>query len=117
MRTVLAVAALLLAPAALAQAPGQPAQAPGQPAPAQAPAAEALQEDPNVEANQTPESSPQGTRATQSNSTDTKTMSLTQALDTVWRSPVDLQGNPIPQPGLLSAPPPQPHDAPGGPNP
>jgi hypothetical protein len=116
MRTVLAatLAALLLGPAALAQAPSP---APAQPPPAQVPAEQAVQQDSNIEANQTPESSPQGTRATQSNSTDTKTMSLTEALDAVWRSPVDLQGNPIPQPGLLSAQPPAPNDKAGGPNP
>jgi hypothetical protein len=108
MRTVLAVAALLLAPAALAQAPGQLAPAPAE---------QAVQQDPSIKANQTPESSPQGTRATQSNSTDTKTISLTEALDAVWQAPVDLQGNPVPLPSPLSKQPPPANDKPGGPNP
>jgi uncharacterized protein YdeI (BOF family) len=101
MRTVLAVAALLLAPAALAQVPAE----------------QAVQQDPSIKANQTPESSPQGTRATQSNSTDTKTISLTEALDAVWQAPVDLQGNPIPLPSPLSKQPPPANDKAGGPNP
>jgi hypothetical protein len=110
MRTVLTVAALLLASSALAQPSGPPP-------PAQAPAEQAVQQDPNVKANQTPESSPQGTRATQSNSTDTKTLSLTEALDAVWYAPVDLQGNPVPLPSPLSQPPPRANDKAGGPKP
>jgi hypothetical protein len=106
-------------PAAEAAQPAQPAaesQAASEPAPqvppaagaepattapaeqAQAPGAreEALKNDPNVQQSQQPEPAAQGTRSPEPLPSPTETPTLTQALEAVWRTPTDLDGNPLP---------------------
>jgi hypothetical protein len=96
-------------PAAESQAASEPApqvppaagaeQAPAAPAEqAQAPGAreEALKNDPNVQQSQQPEPAAQGTRSPEPLPSPTETPTLTQALEAVWRTPTDLDGNPLP---------------------
>jgi hypothetical protein len=63
-----------------------------------------LKQDDAVSASQLPEPAPQGARSPDSGITDTQSLDLARAVQETWRSPVDLGGNPIPQP-RLSAPP------------
>jgi hypothetical protein len=65
---------------------------------------EPLKQDPGVSGSQLPEPTAQGTRAPDSSLTDTQSHPLAQAVQGIWRQPVDLQGQPIAQP-RLSAPP------------
>jgi hypothetical protein len=114
-RTVLptiAILALLASPALAQQQPPPPDQPPAQvqPAPTEPqaaqpaqPATEALKQDPNVARSQDPMPAPEGTRAPKAGMTDTKHVTLSQALERVWSSPFDVQGNPIQRPNELAA--------------
>jgi len=54
-----------------------------------------LKNDQAVQQSQDPQPTAQGTRAPKTHSTEEQ--SVYQAVEDVWRNPVDLQGNPIPE--------------------
>lgn len=108
---------LLLGGTAAAQgtATPQPAQAPATQTPGTAPPTEKtdpssgsrgetqqLKEDPAVQQSQLPPPTPQGTRPPDVGLTDTENPPLNQALEAIWRSPPDLQGNPVSRPNVQS---------------
>lgn len=76
------------------------------PAHGQAPAKEALADDPNVRQSQQPETTPQGVRTPKPETRgDTQSAELQEALTAVRNAPPDLNGTPVPRPNPLASEP------------
>ena len=96
---------------ATAQQPPVAATEPAAPTPDNA--EEMLRTDPAVQQSQQPEPTPQGTRSPEPLPSPTQSVPLDQALQQVWNTPTDLDGNPIAPAAVPTEPGPAAHTAAG----